>query len=257
MTAQSIITVEVRRGERIRDLWMRLEADGASTVAQLQDVAARATYPALPWVPPPRSDPARFEGLFAPGEYTMPVNQPETSEATRAIVDTLLAAAAPRFTDVTPPAGLTLYQCITLASIVEKEAVARKDYDRVAAVFLNRLRFGMTLSSCPSVEYALGYHRPYLNRADISMDAPTNTYLHKGVPPTPIAFFTDKALAGVLKPAATRDEFFTFDWATGELYFAVDYAHHQINVETARKDFVRAFGQDAMYQKNPDKYYDY
>jgi len=98
---------------------------------------------------------------------------------------------------VKPVAQLTPYQQLILASIVEKEDIAGKNYDLVASVFLNRLTWGDCLASCPTVEYALGYHRAFLTRYDISIPSPYNVYLRKGLPPTPICFFSDRALQAV------------------------------------------------------------
>ena len=140
---------------------------------------------------------------------------------------------------------------------MEKEAVNGNDYGRIASVFSNRLRSHMPLASCPSVEYSLGYHRPYLLRSDILIDSPYNLYLHLGLPPTPIAFFTDAAFRSVMDPPGTPYKFLVFDWARGRHYFAIDFPGHLANMETALRNFVAAYGEDQMFRKHVGKFYKY
>jgi UPF0755 protein len=168
-----------------------------------------------------------------------------------------LSASARRLRRFHSRIELSLSQSIVLASIVEKEAVNGRDYEMIASVFSNRLQFHMPLASCPSMEYFLGYHRPYLLRSDILIDSPYNLYLHPGLPPTPIAFFSDDAFRSVMDPPGTSYEFFVFDWATGRHYFATDFANHQENMATSRRDFVAAYGAGEMFRKQSGKFYQY
>ncbi len=263
MTRQEL-SYEVKAGERVRDLCARLEKQGVSSTALFLRVASSEAFPSYPFVPPPRPAIDRFEGLFTPGAYLLSLPEaagslsaPEKLLVTRRIVSQLLSASSRRYRGLSPRHGLNLYALATLASIVEKEAVVGRDDDKVASVFFNRMKAGMTLSSCPSVEYFLGYHRPYLTRADIAIDSPYNLYLHRGLPPTPIAFFSDGALKAVLDPADTPFEFFTFDWAAGRLYFARDYAKHLLNTEQAQRNFIRMYGAQAMFREYPGTFYAY
>lgn len=97
---------------------------------------------------------------------------------------------------------------IILASIVEKEA--KVDYERpiIASVFLNRLRKGMPLQSCATVEYLLPVRKRVLSREDLKIDSPYNTYLYKGLPPTPICNPSKSSLEAVLNPKRTNYYYF-------------------------------------------------
>ncbi|MEO0098208.1 MAG: endolytic transglycosylase MltG, partial [candidate division WOR-3 bacterium] len=97
---------------------------------------------------------------------------------------------------------------IILASLVEKEAVLDSERPIIAGVFLNRLKKRMKLESCPTVEYALSLHKERLNSIDLTIDSPYNTYLHYGLPPTPICNPGKKSLMAVLRPAKTDYLFF-------------------------------------------------
>ena len=101
------------------------------------------------------------------------------------------------------------YQALILASIVEKETGRKADRAQVAAVFLNRLRQGMTLQSDPTVIYGLGEHFDgNLRKRDLLADTPYNTYVRGGLPPTPIAMPGLASIEAVLHPAPSRMLYF-------------------------------------------------
>lgn len=91
---------------------------------------------------------------------------------------------------------------LTLASMVEKESNRFDDQRKIARVFLNRLALGMRLQSDPTVIYALGSDFDGdLTRRDLKVDAPHNTYRHKGLPPGPICNPGRRAIEAVFRPA--------------------------------------------------------
>ena len=94
-----------------------------------------------------------------------------------------------------------LKEAITLASIIEKEGVEK---NKIAGVFINRLRMGMKLQSDPTVIYALGpKFDGDLRKNDLQIDSPYNTYRHKGLPPGPISIVSEDSLQAALKPLQT------------------------------------------------------
>jgi UPF0755 protein len=98
--------------------------------------------------------------------------------------------------------GLTFHQLLTLASIVEREAVAREERPVIAGVFWNRLKLGMPLQADPTVQYAAGKERGTLLRSDLQNDHPYNTYQRPGLPPGPIASPGLDAIRAAAEPAA-------------------------------------------------------
>lgn len=152
--------------------------------------------------------------------------------------------------------NLSLYEEMILASIVEKEAASNREYNGIASVFLNRLTENRTLGSCPTVEYALGYHRPFLLRKDIMIDSPYNVYLRKGLPPTPIAFFSDEAFLAVHNPIRKKDNFFVFDWTTGDVHFSQTIEEHEEKARVARGNFIRKFGRKKLMEIQPNRFYE-
>lgn len=111
--------------------------------------------------------------------------------------------------------GLSIYEAVTLASIVEREAVAESDMPLIASVFYNRLAVDMKLDSDPTVQYAIGFNAAQntwwtnpLSLDDLKFDAAYNTYLYNGLPPGPIANPSIKALRAVAFPAQTPYYYF-------------------------------------------------
>jgi UPF0755 protein len=76
---------------------------------------------------------------------------------------------------------------VTMASIVEREARVPEERPVIAAVYYNRLRKGMLLQADPTIQYALGHHVGRVLYKDLTVQSPYNTYIHKGLPPGPVA----------------------------------------------------------------------
>ncbi|MBU0510750.1 MAG: endolytic transglycosylase MltG, partial [Chloroflexi bacterium] len=133
--------------------------------------------------------------------------------------------------------GLDVYQAVTLASIVQREAVVPDERAQIASVFFNRLRTGMKLDTDPSVQYALGFNivqntwwtNP-LSAADLQFDSPYNTYIYSGLPPTSIANPSLSALQAVAFPAETPYYYFRARCDGSGLHdFAVTFEEHLQN----------------------------
>lgn len=104
--------------------------------------------------------------------------------------------------------GLTLYQAVILASIVEKEAKFNEDRPLVASVFLNRLKVGMPLQSDATINYVLKNKKLWLTDKDLKISSPYNTYTHTGLPPTPICNPGLKSLLAVVDAPKTNYYYF-------------------------------------------------
>ena len=107
--------------------------------------------------------------------------------------------------------GLSVYQAVILASIVERESIQDEEMTLIASVFLNRLNIGMTLGSDPTIQYALGFDsvqntwwKNPLSLADLKFDSPYNTYIYAGLPPAPISNPSLDALQAVAFPEVSH-----------------------------------------------------
>src|SRR5256714_7420976 len=97
---------------------------------------------------------------------------------------------------------------VTMASIVEKEARVPEERPVIAAVYYNRLKKGMLLQADPTVQYALGHHVGRVLYKDLTIESPYNTYVHKGLPPGPVASPGVASLAAAATPANVPYRYF-------------------------------------------------
>ena len=132
----------------------------------------------------------------------------------------------------------TMGDLLTLASIIEKETGVADERFTVASVFANRLEKGMPLQTDPTVIYGVTQGKGPLGRglrkSELRKDTPWNTYVNRGLPPTPIANPGLASLQAALTPAATDFIFFVAD-GTGGHAFAVTLKEHNRNVAAWRK----------------------
>jgi len=129
---------------------------------------------------------------------------------------------------------VTLYQAVTIASLVEREAIVSEEMPIIASVFFNRLRNGMKLDSDASVQYALGYlanqktwWKNPLSLDDLQVDSPYNTYRYPGLPPGPICNPSLNALRAVAFPAETPYYYFrAICDGSGKHTFSITFEEH-------------------------------
>jgi uncharacterized YceG family protein len=121
--------------------------------------------------------------------------------------------------------GLSAYQLLIVASMVEKEAETKKDRPLIASVIYNRLRQGMLLQIDATVRYAVNNTKRPITESQLHSPSPFNTYLHKGLPPTPIANPGLDSIQAAAHPASTSYLFFVVKpCGNGEHAFASTYA---------------------------------
>ena len=141
------------------------------------------------------------EGLFYPDTYHFPENTSDVTFLQRAYKN-----MQDRLDEAWRHLGLpykTPYEALIAASIIEKETAVPAERMRIAGVLVRRLEKGMRLAVDPSVIYGMGEgFDGNLRRSDLRRDTPYNTYLHKGLPPTPIALPGEDSLEAALHPDA-------------------------------------------------------
>ncbi|MDD4335502.1 MAG: endolytic transglycosylase MltG [Desulfotomaculaceae bacterium] len=172
----------------------------------------------------------RLEGYLFPDTYRVDGERSEIS-----IIDTMLK----RFTGVIEELdyqaqaeknGVTLHEALTIASLVEREAMVDEERNLIAGVIYNRLRMDMPLQVDATVQYALGVTKPILYYGDLEVDSPYNTYKIGGLPPGPIAMPGRDSLLASVQPAATEYIFYVAR-SDGTHLFATTLAEHEANRE--------------------------
>jgi UPF0755 protein len=227
----------IPEGWRALQISDSLSADGITPRSDfLQVVAQRSVTlaPSLGALP----EGATLEGFLFPDSYRFAPNTPASIVAQR-MVDDFDRHLAPDLVAGFRTNGLTVYQGVTLASIVEREAVVPSERPTIASVYLNRLRRGMKLEADPTVQYALvapaasapsvGYWKHPLTFADLGDTSPYNTYQRTGLPPGPICNPGVASLEAAAHPAQT-DYLYFVARPDGTHAFAETFAQHQQNV---------------------------
>jgi len=138
-----------------------------------------------------------LEGLLFPETYG--IEDDDTAESVLQDMLNQMEIVLSRQQLSTAPQGLNAYQVLTVASMIEREAKVEADRPKIAAVIYNRLAIGKVLEIDATVEYAVGHGK--LTAKDLRSSSPYNTYIHKGLPPTPIASPGEAAIQAALKPA--------------------------------------------------------
>lgn len=127
-------------------------------------------------------------------------------------------------------------ELVTMASIIEKETAVAEERDRVASVFINRLRIGMRLQTDPTVIYGMGErYNGRLTRKDLEAPTAYNTYVIAGMPPGPIASPSEASLNAAAHPAKTPYLYFVADGKGGHT-FNTNLVSHNRSVQ----DYLKA-----------------
>jgi UPF0755 protein len=200
-------------GWRIEEIAASLPTSG---LAISPDDFVKAAYSLKPASMPDGDlpDKASLEGTLFPDRYRLARNM-TLDQIISIIEENLNQKLTTKILEGFTQQGLTVYQGIILASIVQREAIITDEQPVIASVFENRLNAGMRLESDPTVQYALGYNplqstwwtNP-LNATDLQIDSPYNTYLYNGLPPGPISNPGIDALKAVAFPASTSYYYF-------------------------------------------------
>lgn len=205
----------------------------------LQGAAAPefANYSFVQQAPPGAS----LEGYLYPDTYALPATGTQATDLLARQLDTFAGRVVPLYDSavLSGTTDLTLHEVMTLASIVEREAVVAEERPAIAGVYLNRIRADMALNADPTVQYAMGYQpeadqwwkTPVTLEEYGAVDSPYNTYLYSGLPPGPIASPGLRSIEAVLGPEQHDYLYFVaMPDGSGRHVFATTFEEHQANV---------------------------
>ncbi len=221
-------------GWRAEEIAAALPTSGLSITPD--EFMERVNNPTGTLVPAGAPEAPTLEGFLMPGMYEVP------REATADdLVDMMLRRFEQTVTADLLGAysgnGLSLFEAVTIASLVQREAVVVDEQPMIASVFYNRINAGMRLDSDPTVQYALGtqtggnpWWKSPLSTSDLQVDSEYNTYRYTGMPPGPIANSAIEALTAVAYPQQTGFYYFRAQCdGSGRHFFAVTYEEHLQN----------------------------
>ena len=221
-------SVTLPPGLRIEEMAARVEAAGRGSAARYIELARDAQFIAdadLGIEP----HPTNLEGLLLPNTYSFS-REGNAEDVLRSQIKAFRAVWDERRLTRAAELGMSPYEVVTLASIVEKETGVGSERPLIGGVFHNRLKKGMRLESDPTIIYGLKNYDGNIRKADIRRPHPWNTYVIPALPPTPIAGPGVEAIDGVLWPTETKAIFFVA-MGDGTHYFSETYAEHSRAVD--------------------------
>lgn len=173
-----------------------------------------------------------LEGFLFPDTYDIVAGDDISYNMIDMMLQNFAKKGLPLFANTKEP-----MKVLTMASIVERESVLEKEKPVIASVFYNRIKRSIPLQSCATVDYALGKHTT--NRAltieETKTPSPYNTYLHKGLPPAPIANPGVGSITAALKPDETKYLFFVAKGDGTSIFSATEREHIKAMKQTTLK----------------------
>ena len=227
----NVTAIDVVPGYTLAEVAQKVGEAPGHTPAGFEKVAASGAVHSV--FSPPGSD--DLEGMLGTGQYLL---LPGESDLT--VLGDMVqrfdrdAAAVGLSTASASALGLTPYQVITVASVVEKEGYYAFNMPKVARVIYNRLAQDLPLQMDSTVLYALGQDGGPVTSQDLTVVSPYNTYLNKGLPPTPICMPSTTALSAALHPPPGAWLYFTLVQKNGVMAFSDTYAEQQVNEQLAK-----------------------
>jgi UPF0755 protein len=226
-------TVTIPEGLTVEQTLERIAgAEGSPfTADQLREALADVEVPA--WVPvtdlPAHAQ--RLEGLLFPNTYEFRLDASPQEVLSRLVSQTDHVLRATAIQD----SGLSPYEVLILASLVEREARLPEERPRISAVIHNRLAEGLRLQIDATVLYALGEQKDRVLDADLEVDSLWNTYRNAGLPPTPIAGMGEASIRAAAQPSGEDSLYYVVDPQTGRHRFSRTYAEHQQAIAEIRR----------------------
>ncbi|MHB8194223.1 MAG: endolytic transglycosylase MltG [Bellilinea sp.] len=230
----AVITFTILPGWRVEEIAASLPTTGLDISPGEFLQAVR--NPSAQWMAALGISSGSMEGFLFPGEYQLP-RETDLSGLIITLIDAFNASVTPELKAGFEQQGLDLQEAVTLASIVQREAMVEDEGPMIASVFYNRLAAGIKLDSDPTVQYAVGYNDVQgtwwtnpLSYADLETDSAYNTYRYAGLPPGPISNPGITALQSVANPASSPYYYFRARCDGTALHnFAVTFEEHLQN----------------------------
>lgn len=200
---------------------------------ELVGAGESGTYALPPYLP---EGTATVEGFLFPKTYDFDPEEADPDAVIRRLLEQFETEAAALDWRRAKRLGLTRYEVVIAASMIEREARVPRDQAKIAAVIYNRLRKGIALQIDATVQYALPEHKESLTVEDYRYPSPYNTYLQPGLPPTPIASPGLASLRAALRPARANYLYYVVIDESGRHAFTDSYREFLRLKERAERD---------------------
>lgn len=216
----------IPEGWSLQQMATYFESQGFFKAQDFLTAASQIPQNQYSWLPPGLP---HLEGFLYPDTYQLSNDQITPQAVLEQMLNRFEQVALPLYQQNQQQTKLSLLEWVTLASIVEQEAVIPAERPRIAGVFTQRLQQGIPLGADPTVEYGLGIQQTPdqpLTLAQVNTASPYNTYLNAGLPPTPIGSPGAASLEATLKPEKTDYLYFVARY-DGTHVFSRTLAEHE------------------------------
>lgn len=224
-----------------------LEALAAGTEIPLADYEAAAADPASLGLPAyaesgvaaeglPHPYAATLEGFLFPATYEVEPGMTARDVLAMMVARFTQAAETVQLEERAAELGITPYEAVIVASLIEREVKFDDEYPRVAQVVYNRLEMGETIGIDAAVLYGLGRTSGTLTQSDLDKDTPYNLRQNRGLPPTPIASPGEATLRGAVNPSGGDELFYVLATKEGRSMFTTNLQDHNRAVAKARAE---------------------
>ncbi|MBI4779169.1 endolytic transglycosylase MltG [Candidatus Falkowbacteria bacterium] len=171
---------------------------------------------------------ATLEGYLFPDTYRV-FNNTKAEEIILKMLNNFDVKLTPEIRAEIKRQKKTIYEIITMASIVEKEVRSTADMKIVSGIFWDRIKNNQGLEYCATLAYVLGVNKAQYSFEDTRVASPYNTYKYRGLPPGPIANPGFNAISAAVYPEATDYNYFLSDPATGKTIYSRTLDEHNAN----------------------------
>ena len=169
-----------------------------------------------------------LEGYLFPDTYFFSINEDAESIVVKMLGNFNSKLSTDLRTEIKDQ-NKTIYEIVTMASIIEKEVRTSEDKKIVSGIFYNRMKNGQAFQSCATLAFVLGENKKQYSYEDTQINSPYNTYLIKGLPPGPIANPGLDSIVAAIHPTQSTYNFFLSNVNTGETVFSVTLEEHNRN----------------------------
>lgn len=222
---RDLIKVTIPEGYEMRQIVAALEEAGLVKSDSFYELMANAKldYKFLEGIPEGAN---RLEGFLFPATYTF-----EKGVSEDKVLDAMLRkfdeVFKPEYYEQAKTLDMTVYQIVTMASVIEREGQLKSELPLVSSVFYNRIKKNMKLESCATIQYALGERKEKLYNKDLEIESPYNTYKYLGLPAGPIASPGEASIKAALYPEESPYLFFVLsNKGDGSHVFSKTYEEH-------------------------------
>lgn len=235
-------TIKIIEGWNIREISQYFERQGMFQSEELLELIGfpQVDYRANKEMPAPKNYAASFdflkdkptyyslEGYLFPDTYRI-FKDATLDDIVLKMLNNFDKKLTPEIREDIKKQGKTIYETITMASLLEKEVKTEEDMKIVSGIFWDRIKNKQALESCATLAYVLGVNKPQYTTEDTKIDSFYNTYQNRGLPPGPISNPGLKAIKAAIYPEYTEYNYFLSRPDTGETVFSKTYEEHNRN----------------------------